>query len=338
MSPTIWGDHTKTMCSDCGIESIANWQPEMRPRSEVRCWNCGGRVPTHDLTPQPGELISIDTSAYQDSPPTVNEIVAIRDQDVVRIKRIVAGPGQTISVIEGLLFRDDSSMTTTAPWLTVHDDSHRWGNDSWWQSSSPIWSKTEAGFSVAVKGSQDQPATLIYGHRSPYHGLRPDVVGDDHAGNLTESRQLRQVDKLRLEADIQVLKPTTIELWNWTRSGIKHEQRILSPGIHALNTAWKKASIQEAAPAELDAEHPIVIHVEIGTVKITNLLVTRPPLYWVDDGHHSPIPSPTKLGEEEFFVIGDNVPLSIDSRHTGPLKRSAIIGKVVHDTSLPAGN
>lgn len=336
MSPTIWGDHTKTICRDCGIESTANWQPEMRPRGEVKCWNCGGRVPTDDLLHQPGELVSIHTNACEDARPAVDEIVAIRDGNGVRIKRIVAGPGQTISVREGLVFRDDSPVTTTAPWHPVHDDSHRWKNDSWWQSSSPVWSKTDAGFSIAVNGPQEQVAMLIYGHRSPYHGLRPDVVRDDHAGNLVESRQLHPVDSLRLEADLEVLEPTTMELWNWARSGIKYEQQTFSPGTHALSTTWENASVQEGAPAELDAEHPLGIRVEMGSVRITNLLITRPPLYWVDEDHHASILFPTKLGEEEYFAMGDNVPLSVDSRHTGPLQRSAIIGKVVQETNLPA--
>ena len=44
---------------------------------------------------------------------------------------------------------------------------------------------------------------------------------------------------------------------------------------------------------------------------------------------NSPIatPSGTKLGEDEYFVMGDNRDVSYDSRSFGPIKRSSILGK-----------
>lgn len=38
---------------------------------------------------------------------------------------------------------------------------------------------------------------------------------------------------------------------------------------------------------------------------------------------------PLTLGEDEYFVMGDNRYESLDSRHNGPIKRSQIRGKVV---------
>ena len=35
-----------------------------------------------------------------------------------------------------------------------------------------------------------------------------------------------------------------------------------------------------------------------------------------------------QLGEDEYFLLGDNPPNSRDSRHYGPIKRSAIVGGV----------
>ena len=39
------------------------------------------------------------------------------------------------------------------------------------------------------------------------------------------------------------------------------------------------------------------------------------------------IPSGTKLGEDEYFVMGDNRDVSYDSRSFGPIKRDSILGK-----------
>jgi len=36
------------------------------------------------------------------------------------------------------------------------------------------------------------------------------------------------------------------------------------------------------------------------------------------------------LGDDEYFVMGDNSERSFDSRYFGPIKRSSILGKVVY--------
>ena len=43
----------------------------------------------------------------------------------------------------------------------------------------------------------------------------------------------------------------------------------------------------------------------------------------------SPIHFPYRLAEDEFFCMGDNRPVSLDSRTFGPVSRAKILGKVV---------
>lgn len=40
------------------------------------------------------------------------------------------------------------------------------------------------------------------------------------------------------------------------------------------------------------------------------------------------------LGEDEYFLLGDNMALSRDSRIFGPVKRSALLGKVLRVVEL----
>ena len=35
------------------------------------------------------------------------------------------------------------------------------------------------------------------------------------------------------------------------------------------------------------------------------------------------------LGDDEYFILGDNRPISKDSRYFGPVKKDEIIGKVI---------
>jgi signal peptidase I len=48
----------------------------------------------------------------------------------------------------------------------------------------------------------------------------------------------------------------------------------------------------------------------------------------VDDIHTDPFPE-TRLGDEEYFVLGDNRSFSQDSRAFGPVPRDAIFGRTV---------
>ncbi len=56
------------------------------------------------------------------------------------------------------------------------------------------------------------------------------------------------------------------------------------------------------------------------------------------DGSDAILTTPAKsitLGDDEYFVMGDNSERSLDSRYFGPIKRSSILGKVVYRHSPP---
>ncbi len=36
-----------------------------------------------------------------------------------------------------------------------------------------------------------------------------------------------------------------------------------------------------------------------------------------------------ELGDDEYLVLGDNTPSSLDGRYFGPIQKSSIVGKVV---------
>ncbi len=331
MSPTFWGEHRSLQCTGCGITWQANWQPEMRPSEPITCWNCGHLFNLVDGQAELGEIIAIDPSAYSQSnaSPQLSDVVAIQDANGFRLKRIVAIPGQTVWQRDGDLFRDDQPMTTLAPWNVVHDHSFRHQAKSWWLPVDSVQiMQTDEGFRIAADADSGQEAKLIYQHRSPYDELRPDRVRDDYSGNLVERRRLRDVQTLAVRAQIDVIVASTIHWWCWRDDGIVKETTHLPVGLHPLHVQWSERHlIAGHTPAGLDAKQPICLVIETGTIVITKLIVERPINYWIDDTAARTIALPIILQSDEYFVIGDNIPLSIDSRHHGVVKLADIVGK-----------
>lgn len=329
MSPTIWGDHGWLQCDACAVQWKVNWQPAMRPPGDVHCWNCGRTLPPPEVQSRVGESVKIDTSAYRRAPPRLDDIVAVRDAAGVRIKRVLGVPGQVISSRSGALLCDGHPMTSAAPWIVIHDDSYRDRGESWWLAGgSPGVMQTQAGFEIVAVGSKQQLAKLTYRHRSVYNHLRPDRVRDDYPGNLVETRHLRGVTTLGVQAELDVATEATLHCWKWTPLGAVCESQQLAPGDRSLDVRWSHLHDEtNPPPEELGAQRPICLSVEAGTLSISKLRILRPILYWIHD--HRAVTLPLTLEPDCYFVIGDNVPLSIDSRQSGPVARSDIIGKVL---------
>ncbi len=351
MSPTIWGDHAWVTCQGCGIRWRANWQAEMRPKAAVPCWNCGFQIDVTDadVDAKLGDLIKVDTDFYQakQSSPAIGEIVAIRDSQGTRIKRVAAVEGQTVSIREGNLFCDGQKMRSPSPWIEVHNDAFRLEGKSWWQPESknaaqsagaqsaaarPVcWKQTASGFSVSLDGSENPPAMLIYGHRAPYNGLRPDRVRDDYACNLAESRMLRDVDELLLTADVEVMQATQLSWWNWRAASPVCQSQQLRTGFHRIEMRWdqpNEISLNAPIPAGIRPEQPIGLIIQHGSINLSHIAIHRPIVYWIDEKRSS-INFPLLLKPGEYFVVGDNVPFSVDSRHHGVVSRGQIVGKVM---------
>ncbi len=367
MSPTIWGDHAWVTCQGCGIHWRANWQVEMRPQAAVPCWNCGFQidVAVTDFEVKLGDMIKVDTDAYEGkkTSPASGEVVAIRNSQGIRIKRIVAIEGQTVSVREENLFCDGHRMTSPAPWIEVHHDAFRFEGKSWWQPESQNaaqsagaqsaaaqfaaaqfaaarpagWKQTANGFSFSLDGSENPRAMLIYGHRSPYNGLRADRVRDDYACNLAESRLLRDVDELLVTADVEVTQATQLSWWIWREARPVCQSQHLRTGFHRIEMRWdqpNEISLDEPVPVGICPEQPIGLIIQHGSINLSRIAIHRPIVYWVDEKRSS-INFPLLLKPGEYFVIGDNVPFSVDSRHHGVVSRGQIVGKVMGHIDVP---
>jgi signal peptidase I len=356
MSPTIWGEFVKISCPGCAMRWQANWQPELRPQHSFPCGNCGFFINPPNTNPpstsEPadslnspffeyglGDYVTIDGNAYRNASPQINDLVAIGSGDQIRIKRIVGTTGDVISSDHGVLLRNQELIATDAPWMLVHDDRYRREGKSWWSFHKTMGAnaikQTEHGFRIMLPHSAPQPpsAWLIYQHRSPYNGLRPDRVGDDYLGNLNESRPLRPIESLGLHLVAQVKKDAIIRFWLWKSSGDLCHEQAYAPGDYELRIRWEKAKqdqpIKKLDAMSFDAYRPIAIEVVEGELTLRDLKIERPIIHTIEETNNDSIQLPLKLLHDQFFVVGDNVPLSIDSRQQGPVHRSEIVGRVI---------
>lgn len=355
MSPTIWGEWIEVSCPACTNHWRANWQVAMRPKRPFPCWNCGHTIDHARFTDleysknRSGDQVIIDGDAYQKASPQIDEVVAIGNSQAVRIKRIVAVAGDVVSSRDGVLYRNDRPVVSDAPWIVVHDDRHRDRDESWWAFDEPthvqVAEKTFDGFRVVITPREEDsppksplpPARLFYRHRSPYNGLRPEPVGDDYPANLNESRPLHPVDSLGLQVTFDVDQVTEHRCWLWKSTGPRCETHRLSPGTHALQIRWQDAEAKKSelmqdevgnVPPSLGKLQPICIEVLEGSLHIRHLQVERPIQYTIDTQRSDVIKLPRLLKADQYFVVGDNVPVSIDSRYEGPIDRSDIMGRV----------
>jgi hypothetical protein len=76
--------------------------------------------------------------------------------------------------------------------------------------------------------------------------------------------------------------------------------------------------------------HPFAIGVRWGSIAITELLVQRD-IYWQPPFDHLAKWVAPRLGPDEFLLLGDNVPISIDSRHwpAAGIRRDTIVGRIL---------
>jgi type IV secretory pathway protease TraF len=86
--------------------------------------------------------------------------------------------------------------------------------------------------------------------------------------------------------------------------------------------AYQLANAPEAAEIRLS------IGARSGAVSVDRLEVTRDVYYLSPLGRSDDWEMDEPLGEDEYFLLGDNAPNSVDSRHYGPIRREALVGDV----------
>ena len=334
--------------------------------SIVPCFLCGGATAIDSEVVHQGDLVLVEPIADSSQLSIGQLVaIDAKDGQSVRVKRIVALGGQEVGETGGRLLVDGQRIedrlheldSSLVPRMLIADSSRtaaakskpRWiasdRSDSTWQHDRGHWS-------IDVT---EESGWLVYHHVNVHEGGNASSVMDDYEYNASLLRKLNEVDRLHATAEFDADRPCDLEFAYWTSRGIRTgtDARDVAAGIEARDVA----AVRPAASAvgshdaryflsQRESEYvsriestiytppvtrksPIAVRIiatgESNSVRIRKLSVWKFVEYRLrrtDDRSRYPM----RLASDEYFVVGDNVPVSIDSRDHGPIRRDQIIG------------
>ncbi|WP_419194458.1 S26 family signal peptidase [Novipirellula herctigrandis] len=317
-------------CTECGVTLPL---PTEFRRHEVPCWHCGK---PHPRSLVQGEAVTVEGDLIKIVPtPTelqLGDIIAANIDEQPRVKRILGTPGDTISIeslrllvntqrLEDILAAAPNKSVATLP---VDYDSHR--KQSRWQPqlSRSGWTRSEGKWRFTPPSASNANDWLIYHHQAVYDQMRAAAVMDDVPINVDESRRMAFVDRMAIGITSNAHSHATVEVAFF----IDGETRTTNPVIIGESTIIRcdQASVSHGnAALELADVAPMAVRVTSGIASFDELNLFRSVEYRLrkyDDQSVFPI----TLGPTEYYIVGDNVPASVDSRNYGPIADSQILG------------
>ena len=325
MAPTLLGEHQIAKCVACGLD----WPVEISDEgASVACFHCGDQA-TMANSAHAASVVVVHTYEHADAAKSasnalrVGDLVALGGEEMMRIKRIAALPGDLVELSHASLLVNGETIHETmrkhvdlnVPALLFEMDKRRklsrWHGDDWQRSKQRVWTSEGQGW-------------LIYRHRSIHQSNQPSCIWDDYPYNADLSRKLQPASRLALNANVVCQNVGRLEVVFWI-DGQMVGVTCDVDGQRELNISSDDAVAVEVAP--VSAETPVAIRVLEGSVQLSCLQLARQIEYRLrphDDRSRYPI----RLGSSEYFVVGDNVPVSLDSRDFGVIQGRTIKGRV----------
>ncbi len=351
MSPAVMGAHRLIHCPKCDIEiqiplmSVGSEQQkheslETLPVSVVQCWHCGSIVHVLSNEPNsvfvPGERVTVTPAVFSEI--RIGDLVAIEIEGVLRVKRLMGIPGDTISIDEdrlllnGQRFEDLLAERSLQNVFTMRVDQDSLREHSRWQplsesgSNQDDWNRMERQWRCHCKERDSQ--WIAYRHFAVYEQDRPSAILDDYPVNVGEVRHLQKIDRPQLVIKVDgVASDVSLEV-AFFREGKTYS--ITKPIRNATPTTFRCTEAASIVDLELSELNPIAVRMRgnvLTEMMAVDFLVER----WVEyrlRRSDSRKPYPLKLVSGECFVVGDNVPASVDSRDWGAVPIDSIRGKV----------
>lgn len=364
MAEALPGEHIELRCLDCS--RLWRVDAAQLESAYLACPDCGLAV--DDETPserRPAARVVIDRGAYLLDRPQRFDVVAFRSPGTadLAVKRIVALPGEEWQIRQGELWTNGqmvrksySQFRETSTVVSSLGRHWRPEENSRWQSDADDWIRSEVS---------DTPHWLVYHHTAAHPAARgkPSPVQDFDPYNPAMPRELHEmldvVARCHVTAADVVLHcrvhDGTGELvlrWDLAAgqvTALRGERefaraRTLSGPLSAAQIAWGlcdgrlwlalnsnivlQHELDAAAKPAEGPTSPLALGVSgEGECRVDELEVLRD-IYYLD-AHGRNDDWQLTLGASEYGVLGDNPPLSVDSRQWDHgIGRQDIRGKV----------
>lgn len=370
MAEALLGEHYAIVCEVCSRPIRCD--AASSEGAIFGCPNCGGKNEVRsDSQIVPGQRVVIDRAAYWLSSPERWDVVAFRRGDELGVKRIVALPGEKLSIRKGDLFIDDAMLNKSYPLfrqmaIVVHDDRYlAAGQTSSWRSSGERigWRRSDKDGEWSCSAIDAKPDWLEYHHRSPVllAGGHESSVKDYDSYNPSLARPLNDVVDLLVECrcelsdDARILlrlhsgehhwqaevSRTSVSLFQDDRQMKQHplprrESYVIAFGHRderIMLVVDDQVMIEEATSMKSDQpmlrSTPFALAAQgSGQVSLSDLKILRD-VYYLDPDGLARDWSLEALPANSYAVLGDNAPVSMDSRQSQQgVSKSDVVGKV----------
>jgi hypothetical protein len=356
MAESLPGEHVEIVCSHCS----RRWQcdaVQWDATSHRVCPQCGTSIhEDSSVTRHPGTRVVIDHAAYWLAKPERFDVVAFEQPGATNglaVKRIVALPGERWSIRGGDLFIDSQRVKKSYRQfrevaLLVNEWKATGPSDSAWHvSDSEGWvfeprslrsgaqdRKTPVQDYDAYNPALTRPLNDVVDilcqaelHGEPQrltlqiHDGYDVLVIEYHeaVGNVVARRGERQIAQANVYGAVREQCRVAWGVWDRQLFVVVNDQVVLQ---HAL---------EEKSEPPQPISQPLAIRAEgDGEFGLSALRVFRD-VYYLDPRGLGAEWSPSEpLGVDEYAVLGDNPPLSIDNRHWDEaIPRDKILGKVL---------
>jgi hypothetical protein len=349
MVPTLFGASRRAICDPCDLVWLIDGAKRRTPSRNLACAHCGSplRLESRMDSGVDGESIGrpgvspdtvtiqtrdeIDSSGDSLSP---GDLVAVSWEGAIHVKRLAAGPVDEINVrgnrllVNGVRIEDtlhSKQLAFPIPWLFVDDDERRkasrWSarDDNGGQAN---WTRDQDGRWQSSSTSATNP-WLVYRHRSSNRGDLVSPIWDDYPYNVSLSRKLFPVDRLRLRGKAESDVRLTIAFWS--EAGNVAAERTLIAG-ELFCVSYFDGTTSDGLPVTM--RQPVAIRIEGNPATLHELKIERLVEYRLNPRRGLAV-YPLRLGSDEWFLVGDNVPVSIDSRDWGAIPVDQILGRVI---------
>ena len=265
----------------------------------------------------------------------IGDVVAVEWLGKQRVKRVAALPGDLVELERGRLLVNQQRLEDLLAART-HQDSIP-------PALVPV-AATEQDW-IEIRGGQEffPGRCWVFAYHNPHAGRRITPIMDDYPVNVSVKRTLHPVDRLVVsiqfpqghgEFDRSKDDPPSPTLAVFYHSDFDHSERsfrfaTLNQGRATSREATHLAPLDEAQisalQAAMDSNHQIAI---LHSGQTRPQITVHREIEYRDDRKQAHRNYPRQIGPAEVFLVGDNVPVSVDSRQWGPIPLRAIIARL----------